>query len=321
MITLAPDAPRWATAGGRGGNYKVSASEVRGLRARGRHAATRASFGGLPAVKLLVDLERAQPHLLPQAALAGAADLPRAWSQRGAARAARDRPARLEDLRRRARAGRHRDQGDRARCASCSSGCASTSASSACAARSRASGRAASSFKKVTANGFAHHPYGPTDARPGAGDIINMLAIRRLGAALDRAARAGRITRGLPIYNTEFGFQTNPPDPFVSTSPGAAGGAPQREGGVLLPLLAAEELLAVPAVRRPRPLGLVGAALGRLPDRPAVRERQARSRPSRPTSCRSSCTGAAAACRSGATCAPARAPASCSCSGAAAAAS
>ena len=46
-----------------------------------------------------------------------------------------------------------------------------------------------------------------------------MLVIRRLGAALDRAARAGRITRRLPIYNTEFGYQTNPPDPFVSTSP------------------------------------------------------------------------------------------------------
>jgi hypothetical protein len=46
-----------------------------------------------------------------------------------------------------------------------------------------------------------------------------MLAIRRLGAALDRAARAGRITRRLPIYSTEFGYQTNPPDPFVSTTP------------------------------------------------------------------------------------------------------
>jgi hypothetical protein len=46
-----------------------------------------------------------------------------------------------------------------------------------------------------------------------------MLGIRRLGSALDKAGRAGRITRGLPIYSTEFGYQTNPPDPFVSTSP------------------------------------------------------------------------------------------------------
>jgi len=50
-------------------------------------------------------------------------------------------------------------------------------------------------------------------------DIINMASIKRLASALDKAGRAGRITRGLPIYNTEFGFQTNPPDPFVSTSP------------------------------------------------------------------------------------------------------
>src|SRR3989442_4703566 len=74
-------------------------------------------------------------------------------------------------------------------------------------------------FKKVNANGFAHHPYGPTTAVPRKRDIITMLVIRRLGSALDRAARAGRITRGLPIYSTEFGYQTNPPDPFVSTSP------------------------------------------------------------------------------------------------------
>jgi hypothetical protein len=75
------------------------------------------------------------------------------------------------------------------------------------------------SFKKVVANGFAHHPYGPTTAVSARRDIISMLVIRRLGAALDRAARAGRISRGLPIYNTEFGYQSNPPDPFVSTSP------------------------------------------------------------------------------------------------------
>ena len=43
--------------------------------------------------------------------------------------------------------------------------------------------------------------------------------IRRLATVLDKAARAGRLNRGLPIYNTEFGFQTNPPDPFISTSP------------------------------------------------------------------------------------------------------
>ena len=45
-----------------------------------------------------------------------------------------------------------------------------------------------------------------------------MLAIRQLGKYLDQAARAGRITAKLPIYNTEFGLQSNPPDRLVSTS-------------------------------------------------------------------------------------------------------
>jgi hypothetical protein len=49
-------------------------------------------------------------------------------------------------------------------------------------------------------------------------DVINMLAIRQLGKYLDQAARAGRITGKLPIYNTEFGLQSNPPDRTVSTS-------------------------------------------------------------------------------------------------------
>ena len=46
-----------------------------------------------------------------------------------------------------------------------------------------------------------------------------MLAIRQLGGFLDKAAAAGRIPRNLPIYNTEFGLQSNPPDRLVSTTP------------------------------------------------------------------------------------------------------
>jgi hypothetical protein len=73
-------------------------------------------------------------------------------------------------------------------------------------------------FKKVNADGFAHHPYGPTERVPKTRDVINMLAIRRLGSYLDQAARQGRIQSKLPIYNTEFGLQSNPPDRLVSTS-------------------------------------------------------------------------------------------------------
>ena len=80
------------------------------------------------------------------------------------------------------------------------------------------SGAGCSSFKKISAQGFAHHPYGPTERVPKTRDVINMLAIRQLGKYLDQAARAGRITARLPIYNTEFGLQSNPPDRTVSTS-------------------------------------------------------------------------------------------------------
>jgi hypothetical protein len=73
-------------------------------------------------------------------------------------------------------------------------------------------------FKKINADGFAHHPYGPTSRVPKTRDVINMLAIRRLGSYLDQAARQGRIKAKLPIYNTEFGLQSNPPDRVVSTS-------------------------------------------------------------------------------------------------------
>jgi hypothetical protein len=83
----------------------------------------------------------------------------------------------------------------------------------------RTSGSGCRNFKKIDADGYAHHPYGPTSRVPKTRDVINMLAIRQLGTYLDRAAAAGRIPRNLPIYNTEFGLQSNPPDRVVSTSP------------------------------------------------------------------------------------------------------
>jgi hypothetical protein len=85
--------------------------------------------------------------------------------------------------------------------------------------RRTSSGSGCRSFKKIDADGYAHHPYGPTARVPKTRDVINMLAIRRLGGYLDRAAAAGRIPPKLPIYNTEFGLQSNPPDRLVSTTP------------------------------------------------------------------------------------------------------
>jgi len=68
-------------------------------------------------------------------------------------------------------------------------------------------------FKGLDVEGYAHHPYGPTSKTPKHADIISLLVIRRLGEYLDRAAAAERLPADLPIYSTEFGLQSNPPDP------------------------------------------------------------------------------------------------------------
>jgi hypothetical protein len=83
----------------------------------------------------------------------------------------------------------------------------------------RTSGAGCRNFKKIDADGYAHHPYGPTSRVPKKRDVLNMLAIGQLSTYLDKAAAAGRIPRKLPIYSTEFGLQSNPPDRLVSTSP------------------------------------------------------------------------------------------------------
>ena len=71
--------------------------------------------------------------------------------------------------------------------------------------------------------------------------------------------------------------------------PGAAGGADKREGGVRLPLFAAQEPLPVPALRRSGEARPAGGQVVRLPDRPEVRRTAARSPHTTPTGSRSSC--------------------------------
>jgi hypothetical protein len=210
MLTLAPDAPRWATAGGRGRNYKINAKEFAAFaRAVGRRYS--GNYGGLPAVSYW-SIWNEPNHIFFVSPRAQAPRIYRGMVALGV-------PA----LRATARKGAKIFVGELAPVGTatkvigplrflrgwlCLNKRFKKKRSGAC-----------RSFKKVKANGFAHHPYGPTTRVPARRDIINMLAIRRLGSALDKAARAGRISRGLPIYSTEFGYQTNPPDPFVSTSP------------------------------------------------------------------------------------------------------
>jgi hypothetical protein len=70
-------------------------------------------------------------------------------------------------------------------------------------------------------SGVSHHPYtGGAIARPAstgrAGDVP-IAALSRLTRVLDRAGSYGIIRRRAPVYLTEFGYQSRPPDPFGVT--------------------------------------------------------------------------------------------------------
>ena len=75
----------------------------------------------------------------------------------------------------------------------------------------------------LVSNGYAHHPYTknvpPTVADPNP-DSLTMANITSLGTLLDglSAQTSAAIPPGLPLFMTEFGFETNPPDPFSGVS-------------------------------------------------------------------------------------------------------
>jgi Cellulase (glycosyl hydrolase family 5) len=77
-------------------------------------------------------------------------------------------------------------------------------------------------FEPLRADGFAMHPYvhkrPPTERRsnPDEVGIADLARLSRLLAALD--AR-GRIRGRLPVYVTEFGYETDPPDPRRGVAP------------------------------------------------------------------------------------------------------
>ncbi|MBI5104551.1 MAG: hypothetical protein HZB46_06130 [Solirubrobacterales bacterium] len=78
--------------------------------------------------------------------------------------------------------------------------------------------RSLSKYGPLQASAFAHHPYtknvAPTQRDPHP-DAVTMANIGELPALLDDiSAKSARIAPGLPILSTEFGFETNPPDPF-----------------------------------------------------------------------------------------------------------
>jgi hypothetical protein len=75
----------------------------------------------------------------------------------------------------------------------------------------------------LRATGYAHHPYTknlPPTLRDASPDSLTMANIDELGTTLDDiAAKTSNLPSGLPLFMTEFGFETNPPDPFSGLAP------------------------------------------------------------------------------------------------------
>jgi hypothetical protein len=71
-------------------------------------------------------------------------------------------------------------------------------------------------YSKLGVTGISHHPYTRGGSQPptsrGNASEITVASIARLKTLMKQAAARGRIPGGLPIYYTEYGFQTNPPD-------------------------------------------------------------------------------------------------------------
>ena len=76
-------------------------------------------------------------------------------------------------------------------------------------------------FRPLRADGFSHHPYsiGVPPARASRQpDDVRIADLDRLDRLLGQLRRRGRTARRLPIYITEFGYETNPPDPTRGVS-------------------------------------------------------------------------------------------------------
>jgi hypothetical protein len=71
------------------------------------------------------------------------------------------------------------------------------------------------------ATAFADHPYpqglAPNAVTPDEPDYAELAEVPRLAQVLDRLQQAYGSSKRFPIYSTEFGYQTTPPDPGVGT--------------------------------------------------------------------------------------------------------
>ena len=91
--------------------------------------------------------------------------------------------------------------------------------------RGAASRRAGCDFARrgpLAVTGYAHHPYSimsAPDTRRANRDEVSLADLARLTRILDAGRHAGRLPARLPIWVTEYGWQT-PPDPFRGVDPG-----------------------------------------------------------------------------------------------------
>ena len=71
------------------------------------------------------------------------------------------------------------------------------------------------------ATGWAHHPYGlevPPDAMDKHPEQVTISVISRLTSTLDKIQRRYGSRTRFPIWLTEYGYQTKPPDPLIGVS-------------------------------------------------------------------------------------------------------
>lgn len=80
--------------------------------------------------------------------------------------------------------------------------------------------RACRDFAPLRADGFAHHPYSldtAPDARDLSQDRVQIGELDRLTSLLSALHSAGRFEKPQPLYLTEYGYETSPPDPTGQT--------------------------------------------------------------------------------------------------------
>jgi hypothetical protein len=77
-------------------------------------------------------------------------------------------------------------------------------------------------YAPLQADGFAHHPYSlkttPATSSTNA-DMVPLADVEALERLLHRLFVRGRVGADLPLYETEYGYATNPPDPAALWRP------------------------------------------------------------------------------------------------------